>query len=219
MASSGRRYWRSVPNSRSIVSRAHNFFPIRSTDIRGYQSISCLTFPGIVPDYLFIDNCLEQYVFLLQLGRPSKYDFSVFQCWLQNRFPLTGEDKNVWDGPRAIEDLVALCRRDVDDIFSKFFLHRLIPVFHWTLGKYLKKHPSSTPGLSEYNDERLLTILQVVITVISSIFPISSIVILYFVNSMPARLGIAAAYTALFSFALALLTRARRVEIFAATAA
>jgi hypothetical protein len=187
--------------------------------MRGYQGMSCLAFPGIVPDYLFIDNCLEQYVFLLRLGGPSKYDLGVFQCWLQSKFPLTGEDKNVWDGPSAIEDLVALCRRDVDDIFSKFFLHRLIPMFHWSFGKYLKKHPSSTPGLLEYDDERLLVILQIIITVISSIFPISSIVILYFVNSMPTRLGIVAGYTALFSIVLALLTRARRVEIFAATAA
>lgn len=46
-----------------------------------------------------------------------------------------------------------------------------------------------------------------------------SIIVLYFVKSMPTRLGLVAAFTALFSIALAIVTQARRTEVFAATAA
>jgi hypothetical protein len=54
---------------------------------------------------------------------------------------------------------------------------------------------------------------------IASLLPVVSIVVLYLVDSMPKRLGIVAGFTAAFSIALALFTRARRVDIFAATAA
>jgi hypothetical protein len=168
-----------------------------------------------------VDTCLEQYTFLLKLGGPSKYDLDIFQHWLKglSGFPLTGKDRETWTNPDGIDDLVALSHPDVDDVFSKVFLRRLIPVFHWTLGNRLKKRSSSTLGLSEYDDAYLLAILEAISTIISSMLPISSIIILYLVTSTPARLGIVVAYTALFSIALALLTRARRVEIFGATAA
>jgi hypothetical protein len=74
-------------------------------------------------------------------------------------------------------------------------------------------------GFSKYDDARLIATIEVISTVISSLLPISSIIILYFVTSQPARLGIILGYTALFSIALAIFTKARRVEIFAATSA
>ena len=168
-----------------------------------------------------VDTCLEQYAFLSRLGGPSKYDLDIFQHWLRglSRFPLTGNDRETWTNPDGINDLVALSNRDRDDVLSKVFLNRLIPIFHWTLGNRLKKRSSSTPGLAEYDNAHLLAILEVTSTMISSMLPISSIIILYFVRSTPARLGIVVGYTALFSMALALLTRASRVENFAATAA
>jgi hypothetical protein len=46
-----------------------------------------------------------------------------------------------------------------------------------------------------------------------------SIVVLYVINSMRIRLGLVCVFTLIFSFVLALATKARRVEIFAATAA
>jgi hypothetical protein len=58
-----------------------------------------------------------------------------------------------------------------------------------------------------------------IITVISCLTPLSSIIILSVVRSMAARLGIVCAFTMVFSLVLALGTGARRVEIFAATAA
>ena len=49
--------------------------------------------------------------------------------------------------------------------------------------------------------------------------PIAAIIVLSFVRDMTARLGIVCAFTAIFSVCLSLVTEARRVENFAATAA
>jgi hypothetical protein len=74
-------------------------------------------------------------------------------------------------------------------------------------------------GFSEYDDARLIATINVIGTVISPLLPISSIIILCFVTSQPARLGIILDYTALFSIALAIFTKAIRIEIYVATSA
>lgn len=56
-------------------------------------------------------------------------------------------------------------------------------------------------------------------TVFSSLAPLISIVVLSFVANERVRLGLICAFTALFCCSLAIATKARRVEIFAATAA
>jgi hypothetical protein len=97
----------------------------------------------------------------------------------------------------------------------------LVPSFRWVIGKYFKESISwdRVSGVSWYSETRVRVVLDVFGTVISSLFPVVSIVALYFVNRMSARLGIIAAFTAVFSLCLALVTKARRVEIFAATTA
>lgn len=53
---------------------------------------------------------------------------------------------------------------------------------------------------------------------LSSPLPVTSIVVLYVVQSMPKRLGLITIFTAAFSFALAVMATAKRSEIIAATA-
>ncbi|CZR55486.1 uncharacterized protein PAC_05374 [Phialocephala subalpina] len=73
--------------------------------------------------------------------------------------------------------------------------------------------------ITQYKDSVIIKILNGVATIIASLIPISSIVLLYFVSSISARLGILTGFTALFSLCLVLVTSASRVEIFAATSA
>lgn len=56
-------------------------------------------------------------------------------------------------------------------------------------------------------------------TVVASLLPVGSIIVLYFISSMTTRLVIIGVFTAIFSLALGLLTNGRLVEIFSATAA
>lgn len=78
---------------------------------------------------------------------------------------------------------------------------------------------ASNDALSEYSDTHVFAVLEVINTIIACLLPTSSIIVLYFVWSLPARLGIIVAFQVLFSFCLALFTQARRVEIFASVAA
>lgn len=86
----------------------------------------------------------------------------------------------------------------------------------------LQKKPADDLGengaVSEYSDARVLAVIEVINTIIACLLPLSSIIILYFVSSLPVRLGIVTAYVVVFSLCLALFTRARRVEIFAGVA-
>lgn len=61
--------------------------------------------------------------------------------------------------------------------------------------------------------------MGILVTVLASLIPIASILILYFVANVLDRLAIVVAFTGLFAFSLAVTTRARRLEVFAATSA
>jgi hypothetical protein len=56
-------------------------------------------------------------------------------------------------------------------------------------------------------------------TIISALLPILSVVVLYCVKNMWVRLGLVAMFTVLFSLVLSLIAPAKRIEVFAATAA
>lgn len=79
--------------------------------------------------------------------------------------------------------------------------------------------PLPTTEITEYTDSHIHALLSISITVIACLLPISSILILYFISNTGARLSVALSFTAVFALCLALLTGAKRVEIFAATSA
>lgn len=135
-------------------------------------------------------------------------------------FPLLGLDKHAWEDHNKA-DLITTRRRDSDDLMSRWVSESIIPWFHSKIGKRFKKPVpyDRDCGISHYSDSRIRIVVDIIGTVISSLFPISSIAILYFASSMVAKLGIIAGFTAFFSLCLALVTQARRIEIFAATAA
>lgn len=70
-----------------------------------------------------------------------------------------------------------------------------------------------------YADSKLLRIANLVATVLSSAIPIASIVALNYIHRMIIRLVVIALFTMTFSLILSLVTSARRIEVFAATAA
>jgi hypothetical protein len=56
-------------------------------------------------------------------------------------------------------------------------------------------------------------------TILASLAPMSSIIVLYFLDDLSARLAVVCAFTTIFAAVVKLATQARKVEIFAATAA
>lgn len=74
-------------------------------------------------------------------------------------------------------------------------------------------------GVLHYSEARLYRFNNILVSVISSALPVLAIVALYFVRDTGTRIGAMAGFTILFALALAIFTNARRLEIFASTAA
>jgi len=90
---------------------------------------------------------------------------------------------------------------------------------HGLTGHQIPVSTNLGAGLYQYDETTLGIIVRVITTVIASILPLCSVVVLDVVQTNGLRLGIIVILTALFSLALSLMTSARKIEIFAATCA
>jgi len=87
-------------------------------------------------------------------------------------------------------------------------------------------NPSTTTPLFDlesniflYRDSHFHHLATILSTLVSSLIPITAIVILYLISDMKVRLAVVCVFTAIFAVVLSLVTEAKRVEVFAATAA
>ncbi len=169
------------------------------------------------------DDYLSQQVFLTHLPRPNPYDLDFLRAYLQDptsgNHPILGLDRNVWDCSLQQGDLISLSRPINTDALSRFVRNTLVPLFHNILGARYRASLPRAPdsGISYYSDRHIYFAVNLLGTVVSSLFPILAIVVLYYVEEMPVRLACIAAFTGSFSLALGVMTHASRVEIFAAT--
>jgi hypothetical protein len=74
-------------------------------------------------------------------------------------------------------------------------------------------------GTEHIKEQHILWTVGAINTVAAAVLLIGAIVALHFTNRAGARLGLIAAFTALFALSVMVLTNAKRAEIFAATAA
>lgn len=171
------------------------------------------------------NDALLKQTSLAKLEQPRQYDLDFLRNWFRRpgmgSFPLLGIDRDAWDTKNE-SDLIAIKPRDAPDIFSKWFTEYLVPRYHHAFGKRFKKEtlPETVgTGLYHYKESSLEAVIGTLVTVLASLLPICSVVALYIVQSNNIRLGMIAIFSACFSLALALMTNARRIEVFAATAA
>lgn len=89
----------------------------------------------------YADSTIAHLSYILKLPKFASYDIQFFRDWLERpnmgNFPLVGRDRNAW-AEQTETDLVALCARSSDDIFSKWFTDKLIPWFHNLVWKRFK---------------------------------------------------------------------------------
>jgi hypothetical protein len=135
-------------------------------------------------------------------------------------FPLRGPDQKAWS-PEHSYDLLAIRKRESSDPFSQWLTDYVIPCFHKRIGNRFRKPVPEDPesAMCEYSEPSISKAVNIFGTVLASMIPITSIVILYFVQSNLVRLGLSVVFTGVFSCCLAIVTKASRVEIFAATSA
>ena len=159
--------------------------------------------------------------------RPRPHDLDILKSCLKDAsmpdWYLLGLDSTIWEDRTLQSDLVSLCPSDpdADDVLTQWIATYLVEPFHQLIGRHFKKAPAAfgTDQFIEYSDRAIFKFSSVVATVTSSVFPVLGVIILFFVKDLLARIGIIAALTAVFSFCLAIVGKARKVEIFAATAA
>lgn len=153
---------------------------------------------------------------------PNKCDVEFLRRWFKDKnmgdYPLVGEDSDLWKTSRPSE-LVALKARKAEDPLSTFFLRRVYLWWHDCIGYRFKKPRSKEDQYFEYRDRSIRRVANILSSLISSALLIGAIMTLYFVQSAIVRLGIIAAFTTVFSLVLVLATNARKVEVFAGTAA
>ncbi|KAI1458917.1 hypothetical protein F4805DRAFT_106702 [Annulohypoxylon moriforme] len=113
-----------------------------------------------------------------------------------------------------------------DDLLARFLVGPALEIFHvcWrTLKTPVPDLESQVPGactaLYQYPDARIRIIVHTLGSIMSTVVPMISIIALYFVDSMPLRLGLVSIFSVIFSVVMSLVTNAKRVEIFAAVAA
>jgi hypothetical protein len=97
-------------------------------------------------------------------------------------------------------------------------MEKLIPRYHRVLG-HTYKYPSINSNEISYSDSIVLYVASVLAATLASLLVVGSVIILYEVAAMRARLGAMAAFTVVFSLSLTLLTNTKRSDVFAATAA
>jgi len=112
-------------------------------------------------------------------------------------------------------DLVALAPKTNPEVLSQFLQNQLYTLFQ---SKADKERANEYKVLDYFSQSRIHHTVRGLAVIFSSVWPILSIVVLYFIQSNRVRLGLIVLFTILCSVALAFLSRASNSEIIVATA-
>ncbi|KAH7390763.1 hypothetical protein DE146DRAFT_766817 [Phaeosphaeria sp. MPI-PUGE-AT-0046c] len=172
------------------------------------------------------DHALIQQSMILKLPAPNPSELHYLQNYLETDSmgpnALLGRDAGTWgsmlDRESHAPDLVALKVRAHKDALSTWAAKKVVGrLFTRCFARFVK--PSPVHGLVGVEDSLVYRATYGFTSLLASMIPIASIVVLYYVNSMPARLATIAAFNLFISVCLMGLANAKRAEIFAISAA
>jgi hypothetical protein len=169
-----------------------------------------------------IDEALASYAALtrMQKARPQAVD--VLRDCLQDprsKDYLLGVDRVTWEDSKFRLDLVTTEQNPDRDHLTQYLMAKLLGVYHQLLGRHYKQPKGGAGDVFKYHDAHIEFIMNILSTMLSSLLPVTAIVVLYLVQNTARRLAIIAGFTASFSLLLTVMTTATRSENFAATAA
>ncbi|KAE9366532.1 hypothetical protein N431DRAFT_495012 [Stipitochalara longipes BDJ] len=180
---------------------------------------------------------VSQYTQIASLREPKSSERSMLHEWITSTRggacgflgrDLGGLQPSVYEAAHQKDLAILSDSHGEDDMFTEFINGPLLKFYHRF--RQHSKTPVSrdleNPAVAEnrsdwhhYDDRKIETVTNALGTMFSSLAPLISIVVLSFVSSLRIRLGLVCVFTFLFAGCLAIATKARRVEIFAATAA
>ena len=166
---------------------------------------------------------------VLNLAEPERWDLKSVQNFLASPqmlrnggLALLGDDHATWGSvlhrDSYEQDLVALKTRPKADPFSHWFGKSVVALLS-SCGR-LRSKPSQQPKRTfSIKDTTILNITRWMTSILASLIPIASIVLLYRVRSMTSRLVIIAVFNVLATVCVSALTDAKKSEIFTITSA
>jgi hypothetical protein len=174
-----------------------------------------LSFSNISPD-----ECLFQQRQLATFDPPEDGNLKSLQGWLADSkrgdYALTGADRDVW---KDSKDLLVICPDHLNDSFTRLLPKPVVECYHRFFDAQFRSPSDEENGLYIYDDKKIVRAADIIGTLIASLMPILAVVVLYSIHDMWTRLGMIALFTILLSLGLVIITKGRRIEIFAATAA
>ncbi|KAL8755121.1 MAG: hypothetical protein Q9184_004894 [Pyrenodesmia sp. 2 TL-2023] len=187
------------------------------------------------------NNALVLFSHVQGLPVPCMRDIKTLQEWLDRPeggdFFLQGREADTWNDQ---DDVLTLSRSQADrDWLTGFLNDFVVPWYHlyssrWSkvcplISDLIRQTPSNTVrkcprsgesnGVWHYRYEPLVALVNGISTLLSSLLPSASIFTLYFLQRPIARLAAIMVFSTLFSLTLSVMTKARRVDVFAATTA
>ncbi|KAI0974384.1 hypothetical protein F4678DRAFT_373349 [Xylaria arbuscula] len=161
------------------------------------------------------DNALQAQASIVALRRPRRRIWETLIEFVNdkdNHVALKDKDKHFLQDA-VYEDLVALGGGALDPMTT--FLLKFFARFFQT-----EQDRSRTRGILNFSStSRVRGFVRILAIIASSLLPVLSIIVLYYIKSQSARLITIVAFSALCSLALTVLTDARNAEIIATTAA
>ncbi|KAL9024983.1 MAG: hypothetical protein Q9196_006110 [Gyalolechia fulgens] len=158
------------------------------------------------------------------LPNPCMRDLNTLQKWLDRPeggdLFLQGREADTWSRQN---DVLTLSQFHTDrDALTGVMNDMIIPWFYNLCSRWDKRQGrqnEDSNGVWHYQYDRMMVVLNAISTVLSSLLPSTSIFVLYFLRNPIARLAAIMVFTTIFSSTLLLVTKARRIDIFAATTA
>jgi hypothetical protein len=165
------------------------------------------------------------------MKEPYPFDLEDLQHFLGNKdlmglWALGGDDRETWGSvidEKAKDDLVGLKVRHKEDSFSRWVADNAIVLFKCGWARF--KKPKKATGDVGYYQSSVLRITFWITSMIASLIPIASIVVLISLSEKPmtkaqrGQVGTIAAFNMLISACLTILTDAKRTDVFSVNAA
>ncbi|EAT79898.1 hypothetical protein SNOG_12600 [Parastagonospora nodorum SN15] len=207
-----------------VTSRKDDLERAREDNVESKRASLLSTIRGKLVSY---DELLGKARELNAFQRPSKRDYRSFRTWFYNNNPLSyvAEEEFI----RRKEDLITLRHGREWSGFDGFVescvraMHGPLTVKLFTTQELRKK--TNDPDIRYYSQSRIEKLVGLIITLIIFILLVLPVVAMYKLTSVGDRnstfdaVGILVVFTLLFSAAMSLVTKAKRHELFAASAA
>ncbi|ORX94882.1 hypothetical protein BCR34DRAFT_608126 [Clohesyomyces aquaticus] len=152
---------------------------------------------------------------ILNLEKPNPRVRDAVTGWFDLNKPLVGHSKNMFNG-KAKADIVALRTSPDQDRLTMFLQNNLGYLFR---NRQSNKDPLDSDGMYYFPESTIKHIVSFLSVLLAAALLVGAITSLYFVKKASSMIGLLAAFTTMFAGSVGLLTNARKVDIYAATAA